>query len=262
MNEFYGKKDNYGMWYEMFKRCLLGMNIGINGNIEETGELNVIESLKASGFIGGGCLFDVGANKGDYTLALSDAFPDAIVHSFEPSHYTFNLLFQNIGGRRGVVINNFGLGEHKENLELYSDCEGSGLASIYKRDLDYLGISMDKSEMVCIDTLDHYCEENNIHTIDFLKLDVEGNELNVLRGAKKMLESGCIYRIQMEFGGCNIDSRTFFRDFWNMLHCRYRVYRVLKDGLWEIKRYTERLELFSMTTYYFELKEIESLIRR
>ena len=68
---------------------------------------------------------------------------------------------------------------------------------------------------------------------------------------------GCIGAIQIEFGGCNIDSRTYFRDFWNLLHEDYSAYRILKDGLWEITNYTERLECFCNTNYFFAHKNPE-----
>lgn len=134
---------------------------------------------------------------------------------------------------------------------LYYDKENSGLASLYNRQLDYRGIEFCMSEKIMIDTLDHYCEVNNIETIDFLKMDIEGNELKALNGAKKLLAEKRIKNIQIEFGGCNIDSRTYFRDFWNLLNENFKVYRILQDGLREIPRYGERLECFVTTNYLF-----------
>ena len=51
--------------------------------------------------------------------------------------------------------------------------------------------------------------------IDIMKLDVEGHELDVLEGSRKTINS--IKLIQFEFGGCNIDSKTFFQDFYYFL---------------------------------------------
>lgn len=137
---------------------------------------------------------------------------------------------------------------------LYFDKEYSGLASLYNRQLDYFGIDFNMSEIVKIDTLDHYCEVNNIDIIDFLKMDIEGNELKALEGASNLLKEKRIINIQIEFGGCNIDSRTYFRDFWNLLHNDFTVYRILQNGLREIPRYGERLECFSTTNYLFRQK--------
>ena len=67
-------------------------------------------------------------------------------------------------------------------------------------------------------------------------------------------DDGKIDVIQMEFGGCNIDSRTYFRDFWNLLSAKYKVYRVLLDGVEEITEYRDILEIFFCTNYLFVRK--------
>ncbi len=67
--------------------------------------------------------------------------------------------------------------------------------------------------MVKLSTLDSYCKNKNITQIDFLKMDIEGNEYKALLGACEMIENGAINSIQIEFGGCNVDSRTYFKDY-------------------------------------------------
>ena len=80
-----------------------------------------------------------------------------------------------------------------------------------------------------LDAIDHYCKENNVKFIDFLKLDIEGNEYKALCGAKNMINQDKIGAIKIEFGGCNIDLRTFFRDFWFQLHEKNYVYQIMKS---------------------------------
>ena len=55
--------------------------------------------------------------------------------------------------------------------------------------------------------------------------------------------------IQFEFGGCNIDYRTYFRDFYYLLKENYKIYRILKDGLFELKQYKESYEIFINVNY-------------
>lgn len=195
-------------------------------------------------------MFDIGANVGDYTKLLAATFPDSHIYSFEPVKETFAILSKNIV-ENNVTLNNIGIGEAEGERTLYLDKANSGLASLYNRQLDYLGISLCRQEQVKLTTLDFYCEENQIEAIDFLKMDIEGSEYNALLGASNLLKGGKIKVIQIEMGGTNIDSRTYFRDFWNLLHKQFGVYRVLRDGIKEIRKYEEVLECFVTTNYLF-----------
>ena len=138
---------------------------------------------------------------------------------------------------------------------MFSDREKSGLASLYQRQLDYFGIDFSKKETVILSTIDNYCNENKIDRIDLLKLDVEGHELKILKGASQMLAKNKISNIQVEFGGCNLDSRTYFRDFWNLLHEKFHIFYILRDSLLEIERYQETLEIFTTTNFFFHLRQ-------
>ena len=153
------------------------------------------------------------------------------IHLFEPSAETYKVMLKNLEGQKSVLPNNFGLGDKEEILKLFTNNPLSGLASVYQRQLDHIGINMASTEEVAISTIDDYCKEKNICHIHFLKLDIEGHELKCLAGAKNMLQQKKIDFIQFEFGGCNIDSRTFFRDFWYVLKDHYHFYRIVKNGL-------------------------------
>jgi len=113
---------------------------------------------------------------------------------------------------------------------------------------------MDKTEAIKLTTIDAYCAENQIERIHFLKLDIEGHELNALNGAKKMIKDNRIDFIQFEFGGCNIDSRTYFQDFYYFLKDNYTIYRILKDGIYELSNYKEIYEIF-ITTNFLAIKK-------
>jgi hypothetical protein len=85
-----------------------------------------------------------------------------------------------------------------------------------------------------------------------LKLDIEGHELNAIKGAKQMIADKKVDFIQFEFGGCNIDSRTYFQDFYYLLKDKYRIYRILRDGIFEIEQYKETSEIFITVNYLAE----------
>jgi FkbM family methyltransferase len=233
------------------------MNFGGSDFVAESGELWVIDRI---GSLRGGqpqIVFDVGANVGDYASQVLERFESGVrIFAFEPSRRSFEHLSARLEGKDGVQLFNIGFGDNEEVVPLYSTGEASPLASVYDRPLDHVGLSMTEREDVRITRLDDFCHEEGIAHIDLLKLDVEGHELKALQGAAGLIEAGGIDFIQFEFGGANIDSRTYFRDFFELLHERFNLYRILGDGLAPIERYEEALEIFVTVNYLAESKAL------
>lgn len=236
--------------------------IGSGGNVENSGEktiLKMLTLLKQDSY----CLFDVGANKGDFTKLILDFFNNNNIelHSFEPSKDTFELLSSNIKSEN-VTLNNKGLGKEAGMFPFYTDFPGSGTASLTKRKMDCYGVDFDYSEDVSIDTLDAYCLANDIKEIDLLKIDVEGHELDVVEGSKEMLKRKMIKMISFEFGGCNIDTSTFLRDFYYLFdEFGFLLYRITPSGyFYPLDNYNEKLEMFRTTNYIGIRKDIAKKI--
>ena len=81
-----------------------------------------------------------------------------------------------------------------------------------------------------------------------MNLDVEGHELDVLEGFGKLILKTKL--IQFEFGGCNIDTRTYFQDFWYFfLERNFIIYRITPRGFLRIRSYKEKYEFFQTTNY-------------
>lgn len=235
---------------------LLGMNIGGGSDPKTSGEIFTLNYIRHRlKYLDKICLFDVGANIGNYTILLKKIFgARAQIHSFEPSHKTYQKLQSNLGNMSGVNLYNFGLGNQDGQLTLFSNADESGLASVYKRKLDHFNIHLSQEEKIQMKTLDAFCAEQKITRINFLKLDVEGHEMQVLQGGQNMIKAGAIDFIQFEFGGCNIDSRTYFQDFFYRLKDDYKIYRIVKDGLYPLDQYQESYEQFSTTNFLAEKK--------
>lgn len=238
-------------WFFLYKLALKGMNIGNGDYPSDSGEMNSIRFLQKNHLINEEpVVFDVGANIGEYTNAILKIIPNAKIHCFEPASKTFEILKKTVNKEK-VQFNNFGISNIPGKATLFSDNQDSGLASLYNRNLDFINTKLSLQEKVKLDSIDNYCQKNNIGHIDLLKMDIEGNELHALHGAKHMLSSGNIEVIQIEFGGCNIDSRTYFLDFWSLLRQSFDVYRILMDKPYKIANYENILEVFTTTNYLF-----------
>ena len=140
-------------------------------------------------------------------------------------------------------------------LALFADAEQSGMTSVYNRDLQHINVSFTQHEVAAFTTVDAFSVDAGIGQIDLLKIDVEGHELAVLKGAARMIDEGHVRFIQFEFGGTSIDSRTYFRDFWQLLSPRYTIYRIVGNGLRRIDAYTEFLEIFVTVNFLAERNE-------
>ena len=219
------------------------MGIGSGSTVDASGEKVVFSLIKNNNPI----IFDVGANQGQFAkIALENS--NGIVYSFEPSQKTYEMMKENISNERHKSFN-LGLGKEKSIMKLYYDNVGSGLASLTKRDLELLNIDFNKSEDVAIDTVDNFCVEHKIDKIDLLKIDVEGHELDVLYGAGIIFEN--VEVVMFEFGGCNIDTKTYFRNFYKFFKEKNMLlYRITPSGyLHELGNYKESFEQFRTTNF-------------
>ena len=230
------------------------MGIGAGAGVDSSGETAVLQMLNCS-LEAPCCIFDVGSNQGQYLNLILTHVPRAglSVHCFEPGRHTYELLEASLEGvdRSGVTLNNVALGATPGEMTLHYDEAGSGLASLTKRRLDHFGIAFAGSESVAVDTIDDYCGRNGIERIDLLKCDVEGHELDVFAGARGMFHSGSIGMATFEFGGCNIDTRTYFQDFYYFFEeAGMRVLRITPSGfLAPIDSYKEAYEQFTTTNF-------------
>jgi len=192
-----------------------------------------------------GVVFDGGANKGEWTAAAKKVWPSAEYHLFEPSRLNAALLAERYPD---AAINRVALSDRPGKAMLFSNEPGSGIASLHQRRLEHHGLSHDPTEETTLITLDDYCAEHGIAAVGVLKLDIEGHELAAFKGAEATLRK--TRAVQFEFGGCNIDSRVFFQDFWYLFRdAGFALYRITPFGPLPVPTYRETDEAFVISNY-------------
>lgn len=214
-----------------------------NDDIRTNGELDVMKTLLPRAKV----VLDVGANVGDWAAIALDVNPHIEVHCFEPSHETYKRLVARTFPSN-VRCLEMGLSSAKREASLYIFGDGSGLNSLYQRKGldDGWGIATPKRrEIVRLDTVDNYRKEYAIDRIDYMKVDVEGHELDVFRGAEKSFSEGKIEVAQFEYGGCNIDSRVLLKDIFDFFEpLEYTFLKIFARRPVHVERYDQRLENF------------------
>ncbi|XWK85975.1 MAG: FkbM family methyltransferase [Phormidium sp.] len=200
--------------------------------------------------------FDVGANIGDYAKELREEFPNATIYVFEPNANTFEKTQNNLANL-DIYCFNFGMGNQAEKKKIYSYArdKSSQHASIYKEVLCDLHKAQSVVEIeIEITTIDKFCGDKDIKYIDFLKIDTEGNELEVIQGATQMILENRLGIIQFEFNEMNIISRVFLRDFYKIL-AGYNIYRLDSNKLIHLFEYNSTNEIFKFQNFLAINKE-------
>ena len=134
-------------------------------------------------------VFDVGANVGQSAEHYLRALPKATIYCFEPIAETFEKLQSRFSRNRRVLPFHLALGSSTRDAKMLTD----GASDMFR-------ISDDGTETVHVCSLDDFCSHHEIENIDYLKIDTEGYELQVLQGAERLLQSGMIRFIELEAG--------------------------------------------------------------
>ena len=143
----------------------------------ESSKLKIFQKYIKSGDI----VADIGANIGYYTLLFSRIVNDGKVYAFEPETANFDLLNRNIeeNNIENVNTSKLAISDKPKNVKLYFGEKTHGGGSIIGYQKEY------GSEIINTTTLDDFFKGKNI---DFLKLDVEGSEFNILKSGKETLK--------------------------------------------------------------------------
>ena len=166
----------------------------------------------------GDVVFDIGANMGFYTVWMSKFIGNGMVHSFEPDTKNFERLNKNI------VLN--GLTDHViSNNKAAADVDGE-LAFTIGLDGENHIMNQAAENVITIQSLqmDNYVKQHHIDSIAYMKIDVEGFEYAVLKGADTILLNKKIDIIQLEINKTISNSGKSIRDLLELLsHYNYSL---------------------------------------
>lgn len=201
---------------------------------KENGELNLLTHItkisdRESVFI------DVGANVGDYSVELVKAGITGKLFLVDPLERNLSVSRQKI---LNLNFNNFeliqcALSDSTGKQSFYTNIDKNLSAHDSLHDMSSIGYS-EKTEKIEVQVkkLDDVMSQLKIEKIHFLKIDVEGNELYVLRGADKNLKRGVISFIQFEFGNASKASRVYLHDIVFLLESKqYKIFVIKPKGL-------------------------------
>jgi FkbM family methyltransferase len=141
----------------------------------------------------GGVVLDVGANIGQSATALLSLFPGADLHCFEPAPSAFMALSRNTARLPAVRVHHLAVGE-VEGTVLITDAGTSTMN----------GISDTEGAKVSSVRVDRFCRDNGIEHVRYLKVDTEGYDLHVLRGAAGILPD-------TDFVECEVSANEYNR---------------------------------------------------
>jgi len=130
-------------------------------------------------------VFDIGANIGYYSIVAANKAKHGEVHAFEPISSTFHALQQNIilNNLKNVIVNQNGVSNAPGIYDYYiSSTDNSGMSGMQPSE-NFSG-HIEKIQTI---TIDQYSTDRNLSSVDFVKIDIEGNELNALMGMKNTL---------------------------------------------------------------------------
>ena len=183
-------------------------------------------------------IFDVGANVGWYTMHMCARDLSATVHAFEPVTQIYNELSDNraLNSLKNANLNNFGLADSDGYRDFFFSEKITGAASMR----NIIDLPNDNKMRFHVRSLDSYIAEKKISRIDFMKCDVEGAELLVLKGGlqsirefKPKICAEILRKWSRKFGYCANDILLFLAE------CGYLCFKASGEKLVPVEEITD-----------------------
>lgn len=177
------------------------------------------------------CIFEVGAADGRDCLTYAARCPDATIFAFEPLPQNFDKLKNNTSNEPRIITTNAALSNTSGTSSFYITAldDASSLLPSKKTNSTFDKYMASKSTIdVKTTTIDDECKKNKIKCIDILKLDTQGFELPILKGAQIMLEEKAVKVIYTEVQFIQLyENASLFHEIVSFLESKnYKLHNI------------------------------------
>lgn len=225
-----------------------------NHDIESNGETWLVNQLAK---FQPRVIFDVGANTGKYCIKILDSCKKAEVYCFEPVTKTFELLKNKVNNER---LHLYKKGLYHENRKLTINLYPSHThASLFHlKAVPYESTGTEEIELL---RGDDFIEQHMIQSIDLLKLDIEGAELDAIKGFEASFNKRIIRVVQFEYGYINITTKNLLIDFYEFFESKDYVVGKLYPKSVQFRKYNFKHEDFIGPNFVAVHKDDRELLK-
>jgi FkbM family methyltransferase len=196
--------------------------------------------------------FDIGANRGEWTSNLLQYLDRnkydskcVYIHLFEPDPTAYEILKTRFEKNENLLIEKIAISSRSGKARFFMVGKASGTNSLYKhteKEIEFVEIQTE--------TIDNYCQKKGIRHIDFVKIDTEGHDFEVILGAEKMMKNGSISIIQFEYNWLWIFARRFLKDVFDLIsEVPYVIGKIQPDKIIIFEKWHYELERFFEGNY-------------
>lgn len=208
------------------KACRTYLNAfdNLDYHSETNGEVALVQRMS---WPAGSTVFDVGANMGSWSAAVRADHPGSVVHAFEIDPVIADRLAGRFAGDGGVTVVPLGLSDRSGVVSFHRSQRSTRGGSIIARpdagdDVTVLDVEVRGG--------DDYLAGVDLDRVRFVKVDTEGNDLNVLRGFAEALQAGRIDALQFEHNELAVAAGVHLKDFYDLLDpFHYDIGRLFPD---------------------------------
>ena len=198
-------------------------------------------------------IFDIGANIGSWSKLALKYDKNISIFAFEAINQTYLNLEKNLSNHNAdIQIFNKAISNEIGEFEIYNFGENEGTNSFFDNSISYndKNVNPPSTEKVLTTTIDIFCKENNIDSIDFLKCDTEGNDFYVIMGCKEMFKNNRIIALQFEYNWRWINSKSYLKNVFDYFNdTNYLIGKITSNEVQIINDWNPELEKFYESNY-------------